>query len=145
MQVTRALEYANRAVVLLANHYGKDPMLVSRIAKAISAPPNFLHHVLNTLARGGLVTCLRGSKRGYQLARPPGEITLLDIFELVEGPLAITSCTADSDWCAREQGCSLAGVWRDVQDNMETRLKEATLDRLASPHWTAEGCAQPVD
>jgi Rrf2 family protein len=145
MQVTRALEYANRAVILLAEYHGKDPLLVSRIAKAIAAPPNFLHHVLNTLARGGVVSCLRGSKRGYQLARPPSEISLLDIFELVEGPLAITSCTADSDWCDRESGCSLAGVWRDVQDSMETRLRKATLDGLSSPHWSAEGCAKPVD
>jgi len=69
MQVTRALEYANRAVVLLATNYGKDPMLVADIAKATAAPPKFLHQVLQMLARAGVLVSRRGAKRGYSGTR----------------------------------------------------------------------------
>jgi Rrf2 family protein len=145
MQVTRALEYANRAMVLLANNHGNGPLVVSKIAEMISAPPNFLHHVLNNLARAGLVNCLRGSKRGYQLARPPEEISLLDVFETIEGPLAVTSCTADHDWCTNAPHCLLAGIWFNVQDDMAKRLKAATLDKLLAPDLSETGCPLGVD
>ena len=145
MQVTRALEYANRAMVLLASSHGSDPLLVSAIAEKISAPPNFLHHVLNSLARGGLVTCLRGSKRGYQLAREPEEISLLDIFEMIEGPLAITSCTTESNWCPREGSCTLSQVWHGIQGQMAEQLKAATLDQLRSASISDSGCPIAAD
>ena len=140
MQVTRALEYANRAMVLLAGHYGEGPLIVSSIAPAIAAPPNFLHQVLNNLARAGLVVCHRGNKRGYELARPPNEISLFDIYQVVEGPPGITSCTVEGNWCPRERGCTLSGVWHDIQDHFVARLNEATLDRLSVAHGAGSGC-----
>jgi len=144
MQVTRALEYANRAMVLLAAHQGRGPMLVNDIARLTAAPPNFLHQVLNTLARGGLLVCRRGTQRGYELARPPERISLLDVFEVVEGPLGLTSCTVEGQWCPREKRCSLSSVWHDVQDAILERLRSATLDRLSAHHSIDDGCPIPV-
>ncbi len=145
MQVTRALEYANRAVVLLATNYGKDPMLVADIAKATAAPPKFLHQVLQMLARAGVLVSRRGAKRGYELARPPEEISLLDIFVIMEGPLGLTSCTMEGNWCKRESGCTLSGVWHTVQDQIEFHLAQATLDRLAGPAHEKTGCPLRVE
>jgi Rrf2 family protein len=140
MQVTRALEYANRAMSLLATFHGREPVLVARIAEAISAPPNFLHQVLNNLARANLVVCRRGSVRGYELARPPGEITLLDIYEVIEGPLGLTSCTVEGNWCPRDTGCALSAIWLEIQDGIEKRLKHATLEDVRSPFSRDGGC-----
>jgi len=142
MQVTRALEYANRAMVLLANNYGKDPIVVAEIAKSTAAPPKFLHQVLNSLARAGLVVCRRGATRGYELAKAPDQIALLDIFEIMDGPLGLTSCTVEGHWCPRERegGCTLASVWHAVQNSMTKHLGEATLDRLAGSFTEDSGC-----
>jgi Rrf2 family protein len=145
MQVTRALEYANRAMVLLAAHYEGDPVLVSNIAKAISAPPNFLHQVLNNLSRGGLVNCYRGTKRGYKLARPPEQISLFEIFELIEGPLGLTACTVEGNWCPRQNGCTLSNVWHEVQAGIQESLEGATLDKLAAGEHRDEECPVRVD
>ncbi|MFQ5845282.1 MAG: RrF2 family transcriptional regulator [Planctomycetota bacterium] len=145
MQVTRALEYANRAMVLLAAHHGRDPLVVSRIASTIAAPPNFLHQVLNNLARAGLLVCRRGAKRGYELARPPSEISLLDVFEQIEGPLGLTSCTVEGNWCPREPGCTVAAVWHQVQEAMRSLLRESTLDRLAAGFNAEAGCPVRVE
>ncbi|MHC4973609.1 MAG: RrF2 family transcriptional regulator [Planctomycetota bacterium] len=140
MQVTRALEYANRAMSLLASFHGQEPVVVARIAESIAAPPNFLHQVLNNLARAGLVVCRRGAKRGYELARPPAEITLLDIYQVIEGPLGLTSCTVEGNWCPREQGCALSSVWHDIQDGIEKRLQETTLEHVRMPFSSEGGC-----
>ena len=145
MQITRALEYANRAVVLLASNYGKDPILVADIAKATAAPPKFLHQVLNNLARAGLLVCRRGATRGYELARRPEDISLLDVFETVEGPLGLTSCTMEGHWCPRETGCTLASVWHAVQGDITSHLSEATLDRLAGTFDEKSGCPVRVE
>lgn len=140
MQVTRALEYANRSMVLLAARFDSDPVLVADIAKSISAPPNFLHQVLNNLSRGGLLNCHRGTKRGYQLARPPEQISLFDVFELIEGPLGLTACTVEGNWCPREAGCTLSQVWHGVQDDISRRLQGATLDKLAASDLSESDC-----
>ena len=145
MQVTRALEYANRSVVLLSAHHGRGPLLVNDIAKATAAPPNFLHQVLNSLARGGILRCRRGTKRGYELARPPDRISLFDVYEVIEGPLGLTSCTVEGKWCPREQHCSLSSVWHDIQDAIVERLRAATLDRLSAHHSINDGCPVPVN
>jgi len=145
MQITRALEYANRSVVLLANNYGKGPIVVADIAKSTSAPPKFLHQVLNNLARAGLLVCRRGATRGYELARPPEKISLLDVFEIIEGPLGLTSCTMEGQWCLREDGCTLSNVWHTVQDQIKFHLAQATLDRLASTFDEKSGCPVRVE
>jgi len=145
MQITRALEYANRAVVLLANNYGNGPILVADIAKATAAPPKFLHQVLNNLARAGLLVCRRGATRGYELARPPEEISLLDVFETIEGPLGLTSCTMEGHWCPRETDCTLASVWHTVQDLIQSNLSAATLDRLSGTFDEKSGCPVRVE
>ena len=77
MQVTRALEYANRAMVFLAAQ--SEPAVVTVIANATAAPPNFLHQVLNNLSRSGLIVCRRGTKRGYELAKPDKQIPLITL------------------------------------------------------------------
>lgn len=140
MQVTRALEYANRAMVFLAARHGQEPAVVTKIAEAVAAPPNFLHQVLNNLARAGLVVCRRGMKRGYELAKAPAEISLLDIFLVMEGPLGITSCTVEGNWCPREKGCGLAGVWQEIQDDIVAKLGAATLDRLSATSTKNVAC-----
>ncbi|MHC4550222.1 MAG: RrF2 family transcriptional regulator [Planctomycetota bacterium] len=142
--MTRALEYANRAMVLLASNHGQGPLIVAEIAKATAAPPNFLHQVLNNLARAGLLVSHRGARRGYELARDPAEISLLDVFEVIEGPVGLTCCTVEGNWCPRDEGCNLAGVWNDVQQAIVARLKEATLDELALGQGAGD-CPVPVE
>jgi Rrf2 family cysteine metabolism transcriptional repressor len=118
---------------------------VARIAESIGAPPNFLHQVLNNLARAGLVVCRRGAVRGYELARSPAEITLLDIYQVIEGPLGLTSCTVEGNWCPREQGCALSGVWQDIQDGIEQRLQATTLEHVRMPFSGDGGCPVRAD
>jgi Rrf2 family protein len=130
---------------LLASYHGEEPVVVARIAEAIDAPPNFLHQVLNNLARAGLVVCRRGAKRGYELARPPKDISLLDVYEVIEGPLGLTSCTMEGDWCAREPGCALSGVWSDVQNGIAQRLRETTLEQVKMRRGQDGGCPVPAE
>lgn len=91
------VKYGIAALMELANYYGKDLLQTKLIAERRSIPPNYLEQLLNQLTKAGIVKAVRGSKGGYQLALPPEEITFLQVWEIMEGSLAIASNDAPQD------------------------------------------------
>ncbi len=88
MRVTRACGYAIRAVVSMAAHKGGPVPITSQLTAELRGIPKlFLLKVLNSLVQAGILYSKRGPNGGYQLARPPREITLLSIVEAVDGLL----------------------------------------------------------
>ena len=71
------------------------------------------------LARGGLIRSYRGTQGGYALARTPAEITLADVVEAVEGPMALVECQCEAYECRQETSCTvkhaLTGVQREIR------------------------------
>ena len=86
------------------------------------------------LVRAGLLRSVRGARGGLQLARPAASITLADIIEAVEGPIALTSCVegAHRD-CALEANCSVRPHWGIVNEALRGALADVALTRLAGP------------
>ena len=91
LKISEAASLAMHACAVLAAHKG-EPMAVGTIASALEASEAHLSKVFQELARGGLVRSLRGPKGGFSLTRPAEEITLLDVFEAIEGPFQAASC-----------------------------------------------------
>ena len=69
---------------------------------------------------------VRGKGGGYRLARDPSQITLREIIEAVEGPIALNFCQHDPPQCDRVE-CRLRGMWSDLQDQFVSRLDGVTL------------------
>ena len=92
--ITRKTDYAIRCVLHLAEA-GKDVLMVNEIAKEQDIPKSFLAKILQKLAKAGIVESLRGVKGGFRLAKKPEDISLLDVVELMEGPVAMNVCAAD--------------------------------------------------
>ncbi len=87
--------------------------------------------VLKGLQRAGLVTSSRGARGGYQLARPPEQITATQILDVFEGPLAITECSGASSRCGIERQCRVGGAWQRVNAAIRRALDDMTLYQLA--------------
>lgn len=87
MRLSRTLAYAIQAMVLLSDQRGKGSLTCHQMAKAAGMPERFLLQLLRSLVRSGLLRSSRGVHGGYWLERAPEEITLLEIFEAVDGPL----------------------------------------------------------
>jgi len=79
------------------------------------------------------------------IPRPPAEITLLDIFEIIQGPLGLTSCTVEGNWCPRESRCSLSAVWHDIQAGIHKKLQAASLAKLTEGYSLEDGCPMRVE
>lgn len=85
--ITSKSPYAVRALAELARRGGSAPVPIGEIARARDIPPQFLEGLFATLRRAGILQSQRGVKGGYTFARPPGEITVLQVVELLEGEL----------------------------------------------------------
>ena len=101
------------------------------ISEAESIPLPFLTKVISRLATAGLVTTSRGMGGGVSLARPPEEITLLQVVEAVDGPIVLNHCLLRSGTCEHEPRCSAHDVWAEIQDGLVNELDSVTMKALA--------------
>jgi Rrf2 family protein len=86
MKVSAKTEYACIAMLELAAQYGSsEPIRIRRIAERHDVPPRFLVQILLQLKGAGLVASVRGAAGGYHLIKPPQEISLGQIMEVIDG------------------------------------------------------------
>ena len=96
--ITSKSPYAVRALAELARRGGSTPVPIGEIARARDIPPQFLEGLFATLRRAGILQSQRGVKGGYQFARPPADVTVLEIVELLEGELGTDAVASGSVW-----------------------------------------------
>ncbi|NTU43709.1 MAG: Rrf2 family transcriptional regulator [Nitrospirales bacterium] len=130
MQITRETDYAVRCVTYLVLKQG-EVVMVDEIANENAIPKSFLSKILQKLVRSGIVKSFRGVKGGFQLAREPQEITLLDVVEATEGPISVNICTHDESRCCRSDFCTVHPVWVEIKKSLEDRLKSQDFSQLA--------------
>ena len=100
------------------------------IAERYDIPVELLAKVLQHLARFGFVAAQKGAHGGYQLARPAASISLADIVEAIDGPLAITACGRKDEQCDQYGSCTVRDpLWR-VRDRILTVLQTTTLAEM---------------
>src|SRR4051812_26128193 len=87
MRLSQSAAYALHALAHLAGREGDAPLSSRDIARACHVPERFLQKVLKPLAAAGVLRSAMGANGGYRLAKPAGKITLLEVVELVDGPI----------------------------------------------------------
>ena len=87
ISITTKSPYALQALTELGRSGGDGPVPIGELARRRDIPVQFLEQLFATLRRAGVLKSQRGVKGGYTFARPPSEITVLEIVELLEGPL----------------------------------------------------------
>lgn len=131
IRVTRLTDYA--VLVLAEMIRAKGPHTVPHIATSTGLPLPTVAKLLKLLARNGLVTSYRGAAGGYTLQHPAPTITVADVIEAVEGPIAITACMEDSDdFCRIESLCPMQGHWGHINRAIRRALQEITLTDIAT-------------
>jgi Rrf2 family nitric oxide-sensitive transcriptional repressor len=128
MQLSRAAQFALRTALDLAVH---GPGRTVEIARRRGIPPAAAAKVVQALVRGGVVRTARGAGGGVRLARAPGEISLRDVVESIEGPTAVARCLVWDD-CPCVQPCPVRLALARLQTEMEALLARTTLADLAA-------------
>ena len=130
MLITRATEYAIRAVLYLAKQPPGEIVLKKDICRTQDITPAFLTKILQPLIKAGIVGSQRGVGGGFYLAREPAEITLLDVVEAEEGPVYLNQCLIEENACERDLFCPAHGAWRHIRGEMTRILGDYTFARL---------------
>ncbi|MFO7981934.1 MAG: Rrf2 family transcriptional regulator [Desulfuromonadales bacterium] len=130
MLITRATEYAIRALLHLAKHPAGEIVLKKDICRQQEITPAFLTKILQPLIKAGVVGSQRGVGGGFYLLKDPSEVSLLDILEAEEGPLALNHCLEHDKKCDRRETCSVHGAWKEIRDEMSAVLRRFDFARL---------------
>ena len=133
MKISTRTEYGVRILVTLARHHGEGPLSLAGISRREKLPHAYLEQLVGDLRRASLLTATRGHAGGYELARPPEQITVADAMRALEGPLVEMPCAgADNlEACARPQDCSVHDVFQRVHESLEGALSSTNLAEVA--------------
>ncbi|PWH16938.1 MAG: Rrf2 family transcriptional regulator [Anaerolineae bacterium] len=130
MQITRQADYAVRAVTFLARLGADHRAATSTIAQEQQIPPSFLAKIVSQLSVAGLLTTSRGARGGVSLARPPKDISLLEVVEAIDGPIMLNECVGDSGSCKFSDDCPMHPIWCEAQHELVQKLKNTTFDKV---------------
>ena len=121
-------------IVLMAHlaGAGPGPHNARDLAGSTQLPLPAVSKLLKTLARGGLLASSRGPQGGYALARPADEITVPEMIEALEGPIALTDCTLHEGACAQESSCHVRTPWQQINRAVHDALARIHLSDLAT-------------
>jgi FeS assembly SUF system regulator len=132
LRVTKLTDYATVVLTVLAARPG-EVLSATELAEQSGLEPPTVSKLLKPLAQAGLVEGLRGVHGGYRLARPADAITLIQIVEAMEGPLAITECSHQESQCSIAQKCGVRSNWRLINDVVADALRGVTLAQMLHP------------
>jgi len=130
IRLTNLADYA--VVVMTAAAKANDPRLsAASVAAATGLPAPTVAKLMGSLAKAGLLTSSRGVAGGFGLARPASAISLADIVEAIDGPIALTACAHDaaSD-CAIEGACAVKPHLSIISRTVRDALKAMSLGDL---------------
>lgn len=132
MQITHQADYAVRTILFLARLEPNQRVATSEIAQFNRIPPSFLTKIISQLSIAGLIHTSRGARGGVWLARPPAEISLLDVLVAIDGSLALNHCVEDPGNCVFSGECLIHNFWQETCADMLARLRETTFDRFVT-------------
>jgi len=102
------------------------------IAEQYDIPVELMAKVLQRLAREGLLASHQGTRGGYQLSRPPAQISVADVIQAVDGPLTVTACSTEEENCEQFSKCSVRDPLWKIRERILTALEACSITELAT-------------
>ena len=127
LRLSKKADYGLLALQYLATDGAAGGASARTIAARFEIPVELLAKILQQLGRCGLVAAQKGSQGGYHLARPASAISLADVVEAIDGPLAITACGRKDDDCDQFSGCTVRDPLTRVRERIVMVLKTTTV------------------
>lgn len=132
MIITRATEYAVRAVLYMSRQPTGQIIYKKDICKTQDITPAFLTKIFQPLIKDGIIGSQRGVGGGFFLARTPAKITLFDIINSQEGPVHLNQCLVEDGKCDRKVCCPVHGAWDEIRQEFMKILKRYDFASLAA-------------
>ena len=128
--IRKETDYAFRCLVRLSDLKEGELESVREVAAAESLPEPVLRKILQRLGKSGIVASTKGRSGGVRLARPPHQITLLDVLESVQGTVTLNRCVRPEGCCENMGTCRLHTCIKQAQHKIDNILNETTLQEF---------------
>ena len=131
MKISTKGRYGLRILLDIALYrVGDKPRMIREIANNQEISEKYISRLIIELRKAGMVKSIRGSKGGYRISREPKEITLLDVVEVMEGPVSIVDCVSARDCCPRIASCVTREIWTELNNQIREALQKITLQEI---------------
>jgi Rrf2 family protein len=130
--IRRETDYACRVILHLAMLPENTRVTAQDIAKRRLVPKALIRRVITRLGAAHLLTTTRGNGGGLSLSKSPGEISLFDVVQAMEGPLALNGCVVNPKECPLMRVCSVHEAWCKAHAVLVAELSQSTFDKLAA-------------
>ena len=114
-RLSKGAEYAIRGVLYLSLQPRGKVAYIDEVCKDQDVPKAYLAKIFQTLSKKGLLISTRGPGGGFTLAKPPSEISVLDVVEAMEGPVRLNVCLIHKGYCERDKTCAVHDFWQEAQ------------------------------
>ena len=131
MKLSTRTRYAARALAELAKVEPPGTVSLQDVARSQELSPKYLERIFITFRARGLLRTVRGPHGGYALARPPETITLREVCEILEGPVAPVDCVDCPESCPRKDICPTRDTWVEITQAVVGVLERTTIRDLA--------------
>jgi len=148
--ISQKSKYALKALIVLAEEYGKGPILIADIAEREHIPRSFLELILLELKNHRFLDSRKGRGGGYFLAKPPAMISAGQVLRAIEGPLAPLPCASKTAYrkceeCHDERTCAVRLMMCDVREATASILDSTSLADLLKRSQLAARGAEVLD
>ena len=130
MRVSTRGRYGLRTLLDLALHQDEGLVLLKDIARRQEFSLAYLEHLIAPLVGAGLVGSTRGARGGVSLLKPPAEVRLGEVVQLLEGSIGPVDCVANPELCHRSASCVTRDIWVEMREAMSNVLDSMTLQDL---------------
>ena len=133
MRLSTKSRYGTRAVLDIALQE-KSVIPLKDIAERQQLSLSYLEHLITPLIIGSILRSSRGREGGISLAKPPAEIKLSEIIQILEGQTVTVDCVKNSSVCERSGSCVARDLWVEVNEAMDNVLQSTTIADLVERH-----------
>ncbi len=130
IRLTKAGEYGLRAMRYLVENGDESRISIGDISENKNIPEPFLRKLFKPLVQQGIINSTRGVSGGVRLARDPKDISVLEVVEALEGPLALNECLLEDIACEFLSECGMHDIWEEAQAAMAKVLRSKNLTNL---------------
>lgn len=121
--------YGIRALIYMAES-SHDLITLNSISNELNISFKYLENIFKLLKRSRIVSGTRGPEGGYKLIRAPGELTIYEIIDALDGPLFMIECGVNTGSCENKSICSAWSFWGELQNHVKSFLQKKTLAHL---------------
>jgi Rrf2 family protein len=144
LRLSKKADYALIAMRHLAGSEPGSSSSAREIAESYAIPPELLAKVLQRLVRARLLVSVQGTRGGYKLGRPAHQMTVADVIQAIDGPVAVTACSPTNHTCEQYERCEIRDPLWKIKARIVDALATVSLAELAEPVVLHDAVAVPL-